>query len=135
MTFELINRNFDNFFDSFFNQGSYALRNNKDNFAPNFTYTEDEKNYYLNAEIPGVKKDDLKVEVKGDELKISGTRGSKEPQKDGDVTRIEFGEFTKVFRLGNLVDLEHIEAKHEDGMLFLTIPKTREAQARFIDVK
>lgn len=87
--------------------------------------------FAVEAELAGVKKEDLKIEVIGDTLKISGTRGSKEA-KDGFC---EYGEFTRSFTLGSEIDTDHIEAKFENGYLLLHIPRAQNKKTKYIDVK
>jgi HSP20 family molecular chaperone IbpA len=69
--------------------------------------------YRMNLDMPGVKKEDLKVEVNGQKLTISAQRKG-----------VRQGDFRRVFDLPTTVDSELISAKLEDGVLFLEIPKT-----------
>ncbi len=92
---------------------------------------KDDGAFSVEAELAGVKKEDLKIEVIGDTLKISGTRGTKEV-KD---SFCEYAEFTRSFTLGTEVDTDHIEAKFENGYLRLDIPRAQSKKTKYIDVK
>ncbi len=96
-----------------------------------FRVKEKEGGFSVEADLAGVKKEDLKIEVLGDTLKISGTRGSKE-EKNGFC---EYGEFTRSFTLGSEIDTDHIEAKFENGYLNLHIPRAQNKKVKYIDVK
>lgn len=105
--------------------------------APLVAIHETDKEVVLEAEMVGLEKDDIKLELKGDELTISGTR------KEDIVTkgctpilreRWPF-EYSRTFVLGSEVDREKINAKYDNGLLTLTIPKSEEAQPKKIEIK
>ncbi|WP_281951578.1 Hsp20/alpha crystallin family protein [Nitrosophilus kaiyonis] len=107
-------------------------------WAPAVNEKEDEKAYYVEVDLPGVKKEDIKVEVKDNVLSISGERKFKKEEKDKGYIRTEsfFGKFERRFTLPNDADAEKIEAKVEDGVLHLTIPKVEEKEnVKKIEVK
>lgn len=96
------------------------------NFAPRVDIIEDEKNLYFEIEVPGVKKDEVKVKVSEDN--IITIQGEKKFDKKEDVkiccrTERMFGEFNRSFQLPELVDSANISAKYDNGVLFLTVPK------------
>ena len=99
---------------------------------------EDEKAYYIEVDLPGVKKEDINVEVKDNILVISGERKFKKEEEDKGYKRVEsfFGKFERRFTLPADADPEKIEAKVEDGVLHITIPKVEQQQnAKKIEVK
>jgi HSP20 family protein len=102
-----------------------------DNRWAQFKVKATDDGFAVEAELAGVKKEDLKIEVLGDTLKISGFRGSKE-EKDG---FLEYGEFTKTFSLASDIDSEKIEARFENGYLNLKIPRATHKKVKLIDVK
>jgi HSP20 family protein len=79
--------------------------------------------YRMNLDMPGVKKEDLKVEVNGQKLTISAQRKG-----------VRQGDFRRVFDLPTTVDSELISAKLEDGVLFLEIPKTPQSKPRLVKI-
>jgi HSP20 family protein len=83
---------------------------------------------------PGMNKDDFKIELDGSQLTISSEKQTQDEEKDGDrYTRREFSyqSFQRVFQLPKeVVDSENIQARYENGVLHLTIPKREEAKQR-----
>ncbi|MEZ4814379.1 MAG: Hsp20/alpha crystallin family protein [Bdellovibrionota bacterium] len=134
--YDLVRTPFGNLLDTFF---SDSLNGAAHHYAPNpahsdwagFRVKAKENGYSLEADLAGVKKEDLKIEVLGDTLKVSGFRGSKE-EKDGFC---EYSEFTKTFSVGSDVDTDNIEARFENGYLNLFIPKAANKKAKLIDLK
>jgi HSP20 family protein len=96
---------------------------------------EDTNNLYAEAELPGVKSEDLDIAVMGNELTIKGKR----PEQDADETAYHrrergAGEFTRVLRLPVEVSAEGVQAALRDGVLSLTLPKAPSARPRKIEV-
>jgi HSP20 family protein len=92
-------------------------------------------NFYLEAELPGVNRDDLDISAAGNELTLRGQRGA--PQGENVTCHRQergFGEFNRVITLPVEVDAEKIEALLKDGVLTLTLPKAEVAKARKIKV-
>ena len=88
--------------------------------------SEDAKAYYLKAELPGVKKDDIHVAIDGSELSINAEMRKETEEKEGTtVLRSEryYGKWSRSFTLGAVVDEAKAEAKYSDGILMLTLPK------------
>lgn len=107
-------------------------------WAPAVNEKEDEKAYYVEVDLPGVKKEDINVEVKDNVLTISGERKFKKEEKDKGYVRTEsfFGRFERRFTLPSDADAEKIDAKVEDGVLYITIPKIEEKEGtKKIEVK
>lgn len=87
---------------------------------------EDDKAYHVKAEVPGVKKEDIHVAVEGNQISItSEVRKEKEEKKGESVLRSEryYGMQSRSFTLMHDVDQGMAEAKYEDGILELTLPK------------
>ncbi|MRI84211.1 MAG: heat-shock protein Hsp20 [Nitratiruptor sp.] len=97
-------------------------------WVPAVNEKEDEKAYYLEIDLPGVKKEDINIEIQDNVLIISGERKFKKEEQDKGYKRVEsfFGKFERRFTLPPDADVEKIEAKMEDGVLKLTIPKVQE---------
>lgn len=88
--------------------------------------SEDDKAYTVRAEIPGVKKDDIKVAVEGNQVSISAEVKKEKEEKEGKkVIRSEryYGKVYRSFSLDHDVDQDAVKAKYSDGMLELTLPK------------
>lgn len=88
--------------------------------------TEDEKNYLVHADLPGFKKDEVQVRVEGNKVTISGETKSKKEHKKGTKVicseRYE-GRVFRSFTLENDIDETKADAKFNDGVLELTLPK------------
>jgi HSP20 family protein len=88
--------------------------------------SEDDKAYTVRAEIPGVKKDDIKVAVEGNQVSISAEVKKEKEEKEGKkVIRSEryYGKVYRSFSLAQEVDQNAAKAKYSDGVLELTLPK------------
>ena len=88
--------------------------------------SEDDKAYTVRAEIPGVKKEDIKVSVEGNEVSISAEVKKEKEEKEGKrVVHSEryYGKTYRSFTLEHDVDPDAVKAKYSDGVLELTLPK------------
>ncbi|WP_457596316.1 Hsp20/alpha crystallin family protein [Hydrogenimonas sp.] len=110
-------------------------------FVPAVNTREDENAYVVEIDLPGVKKEDIKVNIDPEKrtLTISGERKFKEEVKKEDYYKIEssYGKFMRTFSLPENVDVEHIDAKTEEGVLHITLPKVKkeEKEVKEIPVK
>ena len=98
----------------------------------------DEKGYRVKAEIPGVKKEDIKVSIDGNQVSITAEVKKETEEKKGEtVIRSEryYGNQFRAFTLPYDVDQGKAEAKYEDGLLNLTLPKKEPGTARQVAVK
>jgi HSP20 family protein len=91
---------------------------------------------YAEAEVPGLKQEDLEISVVGTDLTIHGRRGG-EPREGVSYHRQErgAGEFNRVLRLPDEVDATKVEATLTDGVLLIKLPKAESAKPRKIKVK
>ncbi len=96
---------------------------------PAANVSETEKEYKVELAIPGFKKEEVKVNLENEVLTISAENKTEKEEKTKKFTRKEFsyGSFTRSFRLPKAADREGIEAKYENGLLKLDIPKKEEA--------
>ncbi|BCD68756.1 Hsp20/alpha crystallin family protein [Nitratiruptor sp. YY09-18] len=99
-------------------------------WMPAVNEKEDEKAYYVEVDLPGVKKEDINLEVKDNMLIVSGERKFKKEEEDKGYKRVEsfFGKFERRFTLPADADTEKIEATVEDGVLKITIPKVEQKE-------
>ena len=99
--------------------------------------TEDDKNFFVKAEIPGVSKDDIKVSVDGNQVCLSAEVKKEKEEKEGaKVIRSEryYGSQYRGFRLQHEIDQSKAEAKYDGGVLELTLPKKEAASVKRIAV-
>jgi len=94
--------------------------------------------YTVDAEIPGVKKDDIRVEIDGNEVAIAAEVKRETEEKDGEKwlrTERLHGRFERRFALPQEIDDGKASAKFADGVLSLTLPKKQAAAARKVEIK
>jgi HSP20 family protein len=99
--------------------------------------TEDGKNFFVKAEIPGVKKEDIKVSVDGNQVSLSAEIKKETEEKEGaKVIRSEryYGSIARSFTLDENVDSSAASAKYEDGVLQLTLPKRPNGKSHILKI-
>jgi HSP20 family protein len=99
---------------------------------------ENDKSYVVKAEIPGVKKEDIDVQIDGNLVTISAeSKREKKVEEKGKVIRSEryYGSMLRSFSLANDVDQVEASAKYTDGILELTLPKKATSAAKKLAVK
>jgi HSP20 family protein len=106
-------------------------------FAPSFEVKETKDGYVFKADVPGVKENDIEVQMTGNRLTISGKREEEKRDEKDQYFAYEcnYGSFTRSFTLPEGIDASRATADLKDGVLVLTVPKTPEAQPKKIEVK
>jgi len=134
---------FDNFqhemndlFSRFFSDGNGGTHHLAQ-WSPQLNVSESDQSFEITVDLPGVKPEDIDVELKQGELWICGSRKEEMEEKGKTWHRVErfCGDFRRVIRLGNDVDPDHVDADYRDGVLHVTVPKTENAQAKKITIK
>ncbi|MDR6514076.1 Hsp20/alpha crystallin family protein [Chryseobacterium camelliae] len=122
-------------FDDFFGRELFNWGNN--NFSstmttvPSVNIRENTDNFEVEVAAPGMDKKDFQITLEGSLLTISSSRKNESEENKGEYTRREFSyqSFRRTFELAkDVVDEEHIEARYDNGVLKLTIPKTEKAK-------
>ena len=107
-------------------------------YSPRVDIYADEKNIFIDAEIPGIKKEDLKISLQDNILTISGKK-KRDEQKDKQFFRNEIicGDFSRSFSLPEDINTENVDASFENGVLKITIGKqeVKTSKERNIDIK
>ena len=136
-TWDAMTRDFDSFFDEFEKATGMSRTSGRERMmTPACDVSEDAKGYVLSFDLPGFKKEDVTIEVKGDALLVSGRR-QREMQGEGTKShRVErqYGEFVRTFTLPDDVKGGEIEASYENGVLYLVLPKTEAAKPKRIEI-
>jgi len=111
------------FFDRYFD--SPGSINGVSSFDAPLSVSENEKEFSVSLELPGVEKKDISIEFKDEVLIISGEKENRIEKDDHNVhyTEISHGSFQRKVRLGNGVDFDEAKANFENGLLSVTIPK------------
>lgn len=105
-------------------------------WSPLADILEQNGEYLLKAEVPEVKKEDLKVRVEGGTVQIVGERKSEKEEKGREFHRIErsYGSFERSFSLPEDVDASKVSSEFQDGILQIHLPKTQATKAKAIEV-
>ena len=121
---------FDNIIDQFFSDLSIDPRfsSMNTNSVSNY-YNENEKEYYLTMDIPGMAKDDIEVTFDNNRLKISGQR------KSDKYDAYEYGKMERNFSVPNNVETNKISANVDNGVLKVLLPKAKSSLGRKITIK
>lgn len=110
-------------------------------WRPAVEVTETADELELTAELPGMSRDDVEIELEDDMLTIRGVKEEQkeEEKEEGEVTyrmaERSYGEFSRSFTVPSTVDAEAISAEFRDGVLTVTMPKTAESRGRKIEIE
>lgn len=104
---------------------------------PNVDIFEDKDKLVLEAELPGMKRDDFELSVENNVITLKGERRFEKKTNEDNYHRVErsYGSFTRSFTLPQTVSSEGAEAEFKDGILKVTLPKREETKARKIEIK
>jgi HSP20 family protein len=135
-------REMEDFFDRFSRPMGWPHRFGRElamegEWAPRVDISETDNEFVINAEIPDIKKEDVKVNVENGVLTLKGERKQEKEEKGKKFHRVEryYGSFCRSFVLPENVAEDKIDASFKDGMLKLTIPKTESKKPKAIEVK
>ncbi len=125
-----------------FGRPSVRRDNNKEaltvaDWIPAVDISESEGEYLIQAELPGVKKEDIKVTLQESVLTIQGERKQEEEGKGRKYHRIErsYGTFMRSFTIPDSVDDSKVSAEFKDGLLYLHVPKSEKTKPKAIEVE
>lgn len=129
-------RNFTQFEDSFDRMLNEMITTKGDVFTPSCEVTEEGNCYLLKFDMPGVSKNQVKVEVIDNQITVSAERKEekKHESKKKFLSEFYYGSYSRSFTLPGAVDEKKVDAKFENGVLTVTIPKTEALQTKQIPV-
>lgn len=107
-------------------------------FVPVVNTREGEFAYHIDVDLPGVSKDNIKVDIHKGVLTVSGERKTKNEIKEEEYYKVEtsFGKFARSFNLPDNADIENVEAMSDNGVLEIIIPKlSEEKHKKIINIK
>jgi len=121
---------FSNLIDKFFNES--LAKSGGSVFVPKVDVIENDQAFEIHVAVPGVNKEDFKIDLHDSYLTISGERKISEEKKEKNFRSIEtqYGSFSRSFSLPENVAAEKINAKYNNGILELTIPKDEKKQLK-----
>ncbi len=99
--------------------------------------SEDENNLTFKVDMPGIEPDDIDIQARAGTLTVRTERSSEKEEKKKTYHRVErsYGGFCRSFQLPSSVDPSKVEAKYENGVLMMNVPKTEESKAKKIKIK
>jgi HSP20 family protein len=106
-------------------------------WVPSVDIIEDEKEWLVKADLPEVKKEEVKVSVENGVLTITGERKLEKEEKNKKYHRVEraYGNFLRSFTLPDAADGSKVTAEFKDGLLKVHLPKCEKAKPKSVDVK
>jgi HSP20 family protein len=116
---------FSNLVDRFFNESVSRSGGSAYSFVPKVDIIENEKAFEIQVAVPGMKKEDFKIELNENNLTVSGERKLEKERSEKGYRSFEtqYGTFSRSFSLPENVDAEKIDAKYNNGILELLVPK------------
>jgi HSP20 family protein len=123
-------------YDRFFDLRPFRRLTEEGGWMPTVDVSETAKEIIVNAEIPGVEAKEIDVNLAGDVLTIKGERKREHEEKEENFHRIErsYGSFYRSLRLPSEVDGEKIKASYKKGVLRISLPKTKKATAKKVEI-
>jgi len=105
-------------------------------WTPNVDVSETKDEIVVTAEMPGMKKEDIKLSVQDNVITLSGEKKSEEEKKDANFYRLErnFGSFCRSFTLPTPVEADKVKASFKDGILKVTLPKSEKVKPKEIPI-
>lgn len=105
-------------------------------WSPALDVHEDKEKFTVNLELPGLKREEISVQLEDGALVISGERKGETVSEDTEVHRREryYGKFSRLLTLPMAVAADKVKAAYKDGILTITLPKAEEAKPKQIDV-
>lgn len=105
-------------------------------WAPSVDIVETENELVVHAELPGIKPEDIQIQVEGDTLTLRGERKFEKEEKGKQYVRVEraYGSFQRSFTLNVPVKQDKVSANYRDGVLEINIPKAEEVKPKQIKV-
>ena len=124
-------------FNSLFNESADLAAETVPTFKPGANILETDKAFEIQLALPGLKKEEVKIDLRENHLTISGERNSKKEENKGTwhYTEIHHGKFSRTFVIPESIVQENIEANFTDGMLDIVLPKAEPKQAKAITIK
>lgn len=106
-------------------------------FRPRTRITENKDNFFINLEMPGIPKENVKIEVENNLLSVKGEKKAEHKSEDTNLVmnEIVYGEFCRTFNLSKDIKVDSIEAEFKDGLLVITLPKVEEAKPVVKEIK
>jgi HSP20 family protein len=131
---DVFGKRFSDIMDEFF---SDAVATRQNTFAPSIDISETDKQYMIDVEVPGMKKDDIDLNIENNTLTISGERKFEKKEDNKQYHRVEshYGSFSRSFTLPDNVKVDSISATYNNGILNVTVDKSEQQMKKQIKIK
>lgn len=132
-----VSRIINNFERTFENGSSLPEEFENAVWSPLSDIYEDKDNFKIKLDLPGMKKEDVKINMENNMLSISGERKQEKETDNSKYHRVErvYGKFYRSFTLPEFIEHEKIDAEFKDGQLTVTIPKSEKAKPKQLEIK
>lgn len=129
---DVFSTGFHDIMDELFNN----VQTTRDSFVPSIDISETDTSFEILAQVPGISKDDIHINLENSRLTISGERKFEKEENGKKFHRVEtqYGSFSRSFQLPDSIDQESIKATYENGILAITISKKEEEAKRQIEI-
>ena len=106
-------------------------------FAPRVNVAETDEHYEVTVDLPGLKPEDVNIELREGHLWISGEKREEKEEKDKTFHRVErrYGEFRRLIPLAGGIKESDVQATYKDGVLTITLPKAEEVKPKKITIQ
>jgi HSP20 family protein len=130
-----MNRLFDDFFGRVPSRFDTEL--SRSEWIPSVDISETKDEIVVRAEVPGMKKDDIKITLQDNVLMLTGERKQEKEEKETNYYRMEraYGSFVRSFNLPTVVQADKIKASYKDGILNIALPKAEEVKPKQIPIE
>ena len=130
-----INDDLDRMFEEF--MSTRMLEPTTMEISPRVNVEENDNEWILTAELPGVTKDDIELNFRDNILTLSGEKKIEKEDKKKNYHHVErsYGRFSRSFAINSSIVTDKIEAKFKDGILTVVLPKAEEEKPKLIDIK
>lgn len=127
----------DRFFGDWNRLSPASVSYDERSFAPACEILEADDHYWMSVDLPGLRKEDIKIEMSDNTLSVSGERKREHTEKTQKVQRYEksYGFFKRSFALPTSIQTDQVEARYENGVLELYLPKVQAAKPRQIEIQ
>lgn len=132
-----VERAFDQAWQTSDNSNALDRQSFKQTFAPAVDLHETSENFLISIDLPGIDQKDIKIDVEKGRLTVSGERTREEKKDEGMFKRYErsYGSFVRSFQLPQNIDDEKIQARTENGVLEILVPKAEIAKPRSVQIQ
>lgn len=125
-------------FDRFFDDWDFpSLFNETNEWTPAFDIDENDKEYVVSAELPGIDIKDVEISIADGMLSVKGEKKNETEDKGEGYHRIErrYGSFHRSFRIPGKVESDKVDASYKDGILKVLLPKAEGTETKKIEIK